>query len=366
MSSTIEQLKRTTKDGRAPATYRHVTVTKLGGPEVLQILEDELPEPGLGAVRVRILATGLSLPDLLMREGVHPEKHRPPFTPGWDLVGIVDQLGPGATGPKPGEMVAALPIVGAHAEYICLPQDELSVVPAGVDPAEAVCVVFNYVTAYQMMHRTARVRPGQRVLIHAAAGGIGTALLQLGRLAGLEMYGTASLRAHETVRSLGGVPIDYRAVDFVEEVRRLTGDGVDVVFDGIGGAHIWRSRKALRAGGKVVAYGLTSTLRAGNLPGGWRHRLRGLERLRSLGIIGLAIADGFFLPGRKRVLPYSIQWLKRRKPVWFREDLTTLLRLLSEEKIKPIIAARFPLQEIRQAHELLGAGGVTGKIVLLC
>jgi NADPH:quinone reductase len=138
------------------------------------------------------------------------------------------------------------------------------------------------------------------------------------------------------------------------------------VFDGIGGAHIWRSRKALRAGGKVVAYGLTSTLRAGNLPGGWRHRLRGLERLRSLGIIGGDIAAAFFLPGRKRVLPYSIQWLKRRKPVWFREDLTTLLRLLSEEKIKPIIAARFPLQEIRRAHELLGAGGVTGKIVLLC
>jgi NADPH:quinone reductase-like Zn-dependent oxidoreductase len=366
MSSTTEQLKRTIKDEKAPPTYRHVTVTKLGGPEVLQILEDELPQPGPGAVRVRILAAGLSLPDVFMREGVHPEQHRTPFTPGWDLVGIVDRLGPGATGPKPGEMVAAMPIVGAHAEYICLPQGDLSVVPAGVDPAEAVCVILNYVTAYQMMHRTARVGTGQRVLIHAAAGGVGTALLQLGGLAGLEMYGTASPRAHETVRSLGGVPIDYRAVDFVEEVRRLTGDGVDVVFDGIGGAHIWRSRKALRAGGKVVAYGYTSTLPGGRMAGGWQHRLRGLERLRSLGTIGLDIAAGFLLPGRRRVLPYSIQWLKRRKPAWFRDDLTTLLKLLSQEKIKPIIAARFPLQEIRRAHELLGAGGVTGKIVLLC
>jgi len=366
MSSATAQLKQTTNDEKAPATYRHVTVTKLGGPEVLQILEDELPQPEPGAVRVRILAAGLSLPDLFMREGVHPEAHRPPFTPGWDLVGIVDQLGPGATGPEPGEMVAAMPIIGAHAEYICLPQGELTVVPAGVDPAEAVCVILNYVTAYQMMHRTARVRPGQRVLIHAAAGGVGTALLELGREAGLEMYGTASRRAHETVRSLGGVPIDYRAVDFVDEVRRLAPGGVDVVFDGIGGAHIWRSRKALRAGGKVVAYGYTSTLPGGTMAGGRRQRRRGLERLRSLGFIGLDIAAAFFLPGRKRVLPYSIQWLKRRKPGWFRDDLTTLLRLLSETKIKPIIAARFPLQEIRRAHELLGAGGVTGKIVLLC
>jgi NADPH2:quinone reductase len=366
MSSIAEQLKQTVKDEKAPATYHRVTVTKLGGSEVLQIVEDELPKPGAGAERVRILATGVSLADLFMREGVHPETPRPPYTPGWDLVGIVDELGPGATGPKPGEMVAAMPIVGANAEYICLPQGELTVVPGGVDPTEALCVVFNYVTAYQMLHRTAGVRPGQRVLIHAAAGGIGTALLQLGRLAGLEMYGTASQRAHETVRSLGGVPIDYRAMDFVEEVRRLTGDGVDVVFDGIGGAHAWRSRKALRSGGKVIAYGLTSSLQGGKLPGGWRQHLRGLERFRGLGIIGLVIIAAFLLPGRKRVLPYSIQWLKRRRPAWFREDLAALLSLLSQRKIKPIVAARLPLREIRRAHELLGAGGVTGKIVLLC
>ena len=140
---------------------------------------------------------------------------------------------------------------------------------------------------------------------------------------------------------------------------------MDVVFDGIGGAYAWRSRKALRRGGTVIAYGLTSSLQGGKLPGGWRRRLRGLERLRGLGIIGLVIAAAFFLPGRKRVLPYSIQWLKRIKPVWFRDDLTTLLRLLSEGKIKPIVAARIPLRETRRAHELLGAGGVTGKIVLV-
>src|SRR3712207_228405 len=160
--------------------YKRVVISRLGGPEVLEVREEELPEPGLGEVRVRILATGVSLPDLMMREGVHPEKPRPPFTPGWDLVGVVDKLGVGASTLEPGQMVAALPVWGANAEFICLPQEELVPVPAGLDPAEALVMVFNYVTAYQMMRRTARVKPGQRVLIHAAAGGIGTALLQLG------------------------------------------------------------------------------------------------------------------------------------------------------------------------------------------
>src|SRR5215213_7982463 len=178
------------RGGEPIVRYKRVVVSRLGGPEVLEVREEELPEPGLGEVRVRILATGVSYADLLMREGVHPEALRPPFTPGWDLVGVIDKPGVGAYALEPGQMVAALPVWGANAEYLCLPQGELVLVPAGLDPAEALVVVFNYVTAYQMMRRSARVRPGQRVLIHAAAGGVGTALLQLGRLAGLEMYGT--------------------------------------------------------------------------------------------------------------------------------------------------------------------------------
>ena len=130
-------------------------------------------------------------------EGVHPETPPVPFTPGWDLVGVVDQLGAGISGIEPGQIVAAMPIHGAYAEFVCLPQGELVAVPSGLDPAEAVCLILNYITAYQMMHRTAKVRPGQRALIHGAAGGVGTALLQLGRLTGLEMYGTCSSRGAE-------------------------------------------------------------------------------------------------------------------------------------------------------------------------
>ena len=342
--------------------HTRIIVTHYGGPDTLQVLEEECPEPKDGEIRVRVLAAGVSLPDLMMCEGVHPETPRLPFTPGWDLVGVVDRLGAGISGLEPGQIVAALPISGAYAEFVCLPERELVPVPPGLDAAEAVSLVLNYVTAYQMLHRSAKVRPGQRVLIHGAAGGVGSALLQLGRLAGLEMYGTCSSRGASAVSDLGAIPIDYQHLDFVKEIHRLTSEGVDVVFDSIGGTHIWRSRKALRPGGTVVAYGLTGSLRGGRLASGPpAHR----HRFRAIAIFGIYIAGGWLLPGLKRVVPYSIQWLKRLKPALFRQDLIALFDLLQQRKIKPLIAQRLPLSEARQAHELLGKGGVTGKIVLV-
>lgn len=337
-----------------------IIVRRRGGPEALELIEEDAPKPGPNEARVRILAAGVSYADMLMREGVHPEKTRLPFTPGWDLVGQVDKVGAGVSEVRVGQTVAALPIHGGYAQYICLPQDELISVPSELDPTEATSLVLNYVTAYQMMHRTAHVSPGQRALIHGAVGGIGTALLQLGRLVDLEMYGTASHAAQRTVSSLGATPIDYRQADFLAEICRLTGDGVDVVFDGIGGVHIWQSFQSLRAGGVVVAYGFTSSLRRGKLAGGLRHRLRGVTR------IALYMGAAFFQPGKRRVLPYSIQNLKRWRPSWFREDLTILFDLLRQQKIRPIIADRIPLSNAKRAHELLGKGSVRGKIVLVC
>ncbi|HET9293178.1 MAG TPA: medium chain dehydrogenase/reductase family protein [Gemmatimonadales bacterium] len=342
--------------------HTRVIVTRYGGPDALQVVEEECPEPRDGEVRVRVLAAGVSLPDVMAREGIHPETPPVPFTPGWDLVGVVDRLGGGVSGIEPGQTVAALPISGAYAEFVCLPQRELVPVPPGLDPAEAVSLGLNYVTAHQMMHRSVKVRPGQRVLIHGAAGGVGTALLQLGRLAGLEMYGTCSSRGAPAVSDLGGIPIDYKHQDFVEEVRRLTGEGVDVVFDHIGGSHLWKSRKALRPGGTVVGYGLISSIRGEGLASGRPGRR---QRFRGVAIFGLYIAGGRLLPGRKRVVPYSIQTLKRLKPDWFRQDWIALLDLLQQGKIKPLIAQRFPLAEARQAQERLAKGGVIGKIVLV-
>src|SRR5512138_2107166 len=267
--------------------HTRIIVTHYGGPDALRVVEEECPEPKDGEVRVRVLAAGVSLPDIMMREGIHPETPPLPFTPGWDLVGVVDGLGEGVSEVEPGQIVAALPIHGAYAEFVCLPPRELVPVPPELDAAEAVSLVLNYVTAYQMLHRSARVRAGQRALIHGAAGGVGTALLQLGRLAGLEMYGTCSARGASAVSALGGVPIDYQEQDFVQEIRRLTGDGVDVVFESIGGTHIWRSRDALRRGGTVVAYGLTSSLKGGRLASGRSGRRR---RFHGIAIFGLYIA----------------------------------------------------------------------------
>jgi NADPH2:quinone reductase len=329
---------------------------------VLRVVEEECPEPKDGEVRVRVLAAGVALPDILAREGVHPETPLVPFTPGWDLVGVVDRLGDGVSGIEPGRIVAAMPISGAYAEFVCLPQRELVPLPSGLDAAEAVSLVLNYITAYQMLHRSAKVKPGQRVLIHGAAGGVGSALLQIGSLAGLETYGTCSSRGASAVSDQGGIPIDYQHQDFVKEIQRLTGEGVDVVFDPIGGAHLWHSRRALRPGGRVVGYGLSTSLRGEGLTSGCPGRR---QRFRGTAIFGLYIVGGWLLPGRKRVVPYSIQTLKPLKPESFRQDLIALFELLQQKKIKPLIAHRFPLDEARQAHELLGKGGVIGKIVLV-
>jgi NADPH:quinone reductase-like Zn-dependent oxidoreductase len=329
-----------------------VVVTQYGGPEVLRVVEADRPEPKPGELRVRVLAAGVSLPDVMMREGIHPETPRLPFTPGWDLVGVLDS----------GRVVAALPIQGAWAEFVCLPERELVPVPPGLDPAEAVSLVLNYVTAYQMLHRFAKVRPGQRVLVHGGAGGVGTALLQLGRVAELELYATCSARSARDVSALGATPLDYGAQDFVREIRRLTGDGVDAVFDPLAGRHLWLSRRALAPGGTVVGYGVTTSLRGQGLNADRPGRR---QRFRGMGGFACSIAASFLLPGRRRVLPYSIQWLKRLWPEAFRQDLGTLFELLREKKIQPLVARRFPLAGARQAQELLERGGVTGKVVLV-
>jgi len=339
-----------------------VVVTHYGGPEVITVAEQECPTPKPGEVRVKVLAAGVSLPDVLAREGVHPETPQVPYAPGWDLVGIVDQIGEKVSGFELGQTVAAMPISGCYAQYVCLPARKFIPVPAGLDSAETVALILNYITAYQMLHRSAKVRPGQRVLIHGASGGVGTALLQLGRLAGVEMYGTCSAQAANIVRELGATPIDYRNSDFVEEILRFTSDGVDAVFDGIGGDNLWRSRKALCEGGRVVVYGFQAKLHNGRMASS---APSGRRPIRESAILGLDILRNWFMPGHKSMVPYSIQWLMRLKPAWFREDLLTLFDLLQQSKIKPLIAQRLPLCEARHAHELLGNGGVIGKIVLM-
>jgi NADPH:quinone reductase len=202
--------------------HTRVVVSHYGGPEVITVIEEDIPIPNADEVRVKVRAAGVSLPDVLAREGVHPETPRVPYTPGWDLVGTVDRLGKDVIGFELGQKVAAMPIHGCYAQYVCVPHRKLVPVPEGLDAAEAVAVVLNYVTAYQMLHRSVKARAGQRMLIHGASGGVGSAMLQLAKLAGVEIYGTCSAQAAAVVRELGGIPIDYKNVDFVREINRLT------------------------------------------------------------------------------------------------------------------------------------------------
>ncbi len=225
--------------------YKHIVIPRFGGPENLLLVEDELREPRANEVRVKVLTAGVSFADILMRQGVHPEcwnLGRTPFTPGWDFVGVVDKVGDKVSTWQTGQLVTALPIVGGYSEYIFLSSNDMVPVPSGVDSAEVVAIVLNYITAYQMLHRCAHIKSGESILIHGgAAGGVGTALLQLGKIANLKkMYGTASSEKHDIVSDLGGIPIDYKSVDLVQEIIKLTShddgeSGVGAVFDGIGG-----------------------------------------------------------------------------------------------------------------------------------
>lgn len=322
----------------------------------LELVEEDLPNPGPGEVRLKMLAAGVSFADVLMRQGIHPEARRPPFTPGWDVVGVVDVLGEGVGAVPLGATVAALPIIGSYAEYLCLAETELVRVPPQLDPVEAVCLILDYVTAYQMLHRSAQARPGETALVHGAAGGVGTALLQLARLHGIQTYGTASAGKLRTIESLGGHAIDYKRSDFLKVIQHLPRGGVDIVFDGVGGWNLVRSWQALTMGGRLVAYGLVSSLAGGK---------RDLKLLISSATGWAAAYTRSLLTRHRRLLIYSIQMLKRRKPDWFRQDLTTLFDLLGRGELKPVIDRRLSLEQAALAHELLGKGDTIGKIVLV-
>ncbi len=331
--------------------YKRVVITKFGGPEVLKMVDETiLPEPKSSEVRVKVLVTSAAFTDVWIRMGTYPDvKEKPPFSPGYDMVGVVDKLGEGVTRFKVGQRVADLTVIGAYSEYICLPESSLTLVPEGLDPAEAVSLVLSYVTAYQLLHRLARVKQGQRILIHGAGGAVGTAILQLGGLLGLEMYGTVTKSKFELVKRFGATPIDYKNEDFAESIRKLTGDGVDAVFDPIGGDNFTRSFRALRQGGKLVAYGFYGNTmgRGGSIP---------------LDFIKLMLWN--LLPNGRSTEFFSIVPLRKKHADWFSEDLTRLFDLLAQNKIKPVIAARMPLAEAKRAHELVEKAEVQGKIVL--
>ena len=309
---------------------KRVVVDHFGGPEVLKVVDDEDPRPGPGEVRVRVLAAGVSFTDSQLRAGTYLGVPKPPFTPGYELVGVVEELGPGCSRLRVGDRIGALTVWGADAERVCLREEDVVEVPEDLDPAEVLSLLFTYMTAYQVLHRMAKVQSGETVLVHGAAGRVGTAELELGALAGVRLYGTASARDRAAVERLGAVAIDYQNEDFLARVRELPGKGVDVVLDSLGGPLSLRSFHALRPGGRLVVFGPYSTLVDGHKS--WRGVDRVVRGDRDPRAVGTAFAppagDGLPDPeALRRPSSGSGQRVVERVPSvdaplpgWFRED----------------------------------------------
>jgi NADPH:quinone reductase-like Zn-dependent oxidoreductase len=330
-------------------SWTRVVVTEFGGPDCLEIEKvDALPEPGTGEVRVRVLVTSAAFTDVMIRKGKYPDvKETPPFALGYDMVGMVDAIGPGATLFRPGDRVADLTTIGAYAEYMCLPEDRLTPVPEGLSDVDALGMILSAVTPYQMLHRVAKAQSGQSLLIHGAGGAVGTAMLQLARDAGLAAYGTDIPAKHDLIRELGATPIAADATQ--EALREAVGEGVDFAFDPLGGESLPRSLHALKPGGMLVAYGFQNEVmgKGGSIP---------------MDFVKLKLWD--WLPNGHATAFYSIGAVRRKHPEWFREDLATLFGMLSEGRISPVVAEVLPLAEARLAHERIEAGEARGKLVL--
>ena len=325
--------------------YKSVIVTKRGGPEVLQVTNNELRDPIAGEVRIKILAAPVCAPDITSRYGLSPFVPKPPFTPGYAVIGIVDAVGIDVPDAAVGDRVAALTGYGAYSEYLYWPATHLIRVPRTVDPAEAATIILNYIVAYHVMHYSAKVASGDRVLIIGASGGIGTALLQLGKLADLSMYGLASTRKHYILEKYGAYPIDYHSQDFVKVINQAEPEGLDAVFNGMADEYFKQGFSVLKRGGILVGYGNPMSY-------------SGL--IKALGQV--IVHD--LLPNSKSASYYSTG-LSRLKWTMFLEDWSTLFKMLEECQIKPIIAAKFPILEAAEANLLLESGEVVGNIVLV-
>lgn len=325
-------------------------------PSGLQVHARTLAAPAAGQAVLRMEATGVSFAEQQMRLGKYYDQPPFPFVPGYDVVGTVTATGPGVDPDISGRRFAAVTKTGSWAAHQLIDVADLVPVPDGVDPAEAETVVVNGITAWQMLHRTARVRPGATIVVLGANGGVGSTLVQLARHAGIAVIGTASTRHHATVRELGATPVDYRDPDMYRRIREIAPDGVDAVFDHVGGSGLVESWRLLRRGGTLVSYGTAAT-----------KDQEGNSRLPVLKLFA-RIAMWQVLPNGRSATFYNF-WAGRRRVDAFRarlhEDLSAMLALLADGVLTAQVAARFPLSDAGSALALAESRTVTGKVVIV-
>ncbi|MFD9321203.1 medium chain dehydrogenase/reductase family protein [Streptomyces sp. NPDC060053] len=325
-------------------------------PEGLRIRHGAVPAPGAGQVLIRMEATGVSFAEQQMRRGRYYDQPPFPFVPGYDLVGTVLTTGEGVEPGLAGTRIAALLKVGGWSSHVLVDAADVVPVPAGIDAAEAETLVLNGITAWQMLHRKARIRAGGTIVVHGANGGVGSVLVQLARATGLRVIGTASTRHHDALRDQGVTPVDYRTDNLAARIRELAPGGVDAVFDHVGGRGIVDSWRLLAPGGTLVSYGTAST-RDDEGSKQW-------PVLKLLGRLWLWNA----LPNRRRAYFFNV-WAGRalaenRFRARLRTDLTELFAALQRGDVTPRIAARLPLADIAEALRLAESGTVAGKVVL--
>jgi NADPH:quinone reductase-like Zn-dependent oxidoreductase len=331
--------------------YKKVILTGYGGVDQLSLIDVEKPIPSEGELLIRVEFAGVAFADVMMRYGKYPGAPKLPFTPGYDVVGIVEQA-PIDSAFSEGTRVVALTQFGGYAQYVVADQRGVVAVPDSVAPEKAVCLGLNYLTAYQMLYRTCHLKPNDTLLIHSAAGGVGSAVLQLGRHLELKLYGTASSPKHNLLKQYACVPIDYRNDDFVQVCSALEPKGFDVILDPIGPANWKRSKQLLKKGGQLVGYG--------NLGLHDKERNTMSGGLLAL-LVGALSVKMTMLRSRFSFYGVSVGNLVKTQT-----DLKALLSLAAAQKIDPVIAEILPLAQVQLAHEKLASGAVAGKIILDC
>jgi NADPH:quinone reductase-like Zn-dependent oxidoreductase len=336
---------------------RSLVITKHGEPEVLQVQERPDPQPGQGEVRVAVKAAGINFADLMARMGMYPDAPNPPSVVGYEFAGDVESVGKGVEDLSPGDRVMGGCRFGGYSELVAA--DAGSVVPLPEDWSyeEGAAFPVNYATAYAALVRYGALREGERMLVHAAAGGVGIAATQTAKLIGAEVFGTASASKHDAIRDIGvDHPIDYRERDFVKEVRRITGEeeSLDLVMDAIGGRSFAKSFSLLRPGGRLICFGAAGLVTGDrrNVPGAitrlvqtpWFHPLR--LSTQSKAVLGLNMLRLWDAKGSLD------EWVE------------PLREWVEAGKLRPVVAKAFPLEEGAAAHRFMQERKNVGKVVL--
>ena len=334
---------------------KQLVITRHGGPQVLEIRE--APEPALtpGGVRIRVRAAGINFSDILARQGLYPDAPKPPCTVGYEVAGVVEAVAPGLDAPRIGDAVVATTHFGGQSEIVVAPAARVFPLPSGWSFEEGAALPVVYLTAHHMLVRVAAAHAGESVLVHAAAGGVGLAVAELGKILQLRVIGLCSVSKHDVLRRYGVEPLDGRDPHWPAAVRRVAPGGVDVILDAVGGDSWRQGYRLLAPGGRLICFGASAL----SQPGG-RHLLSALWHLLRFPRFGpLAL-----MSDNRAVAGVNIGHLWNQDAM-MRPQIAALLRYAAEGRIKPRVDRAFPLADAAAAHRYIQERKNIGKVVLV-